>query len=173
MDHRPGILLAEMRRASPAHAERAVQMHHDDVGPVRPAHAMEYLVAQDAGVVDQDVDAAESVERLLDDLVAVRRLADRERRGDGLTALFLDLVDHLLRRTGVAAGAIERRADVVNQDLGALLRHQHRDGAADAAAGAGDDGDFVLNDSGHMRLPYPRTQTSTPRFNPGVQLSFF
>jgi len=42
---------------------------------------------------------------------------------------------------------IERRADVVDQDLGALLRHQHCDGAADAAAGPGDDGDFVFNDS--------------------------
>src|SRR5438105_8163407 len=42
---------------------RSVQMHHDDIGPVRPAHAVEDLVAQDAGVVDQDVDAAEGVER--------------------------------------------------------------------------------------------------------------
>ena len=125
VDHRAGVLLAEMRRAGAAHVERAVQMHLDDVGPVRPAHAVEDLVAQDAGVVDQDVDAAEGIERGLDDLVGVLRLGDRERRGDRLAARLLDLVDHLLRRAGVAAGAVERGADVVDHDLGALLRHQH------------------------------------------------
>ena len=36
-----------------------LQMHADHVRPVRPTHAMEDAVAQDAGIVDQDVDAAE------------------------------------------------------------------------------------------------------------------
>ena len=72
-----------------------------------------------------------------------------KRRGDGLAAGLLDLVGDLLRRAGIAAGAVERRADVVDQDLGALLRHQHGDGAADAAARPGDDGDFSFDDAWH------------------------
>jgi hypothetical protein len=55
-------------------------------------------VAQDAGIVDQDVDAAEGVERRLYDLVAVGRLADRQRRGDRLAAGLFDLVDDRVRR---------------------------------------------------------------------------
>ena len=139
-----------MRRAGAAHGKRTVQVDHDYVGPVRPAHAVEDLVAQDAGVVDENVDAAKGVERGLDDLVGVLRLADRERRGDRLAARLLDFVDDLLRWAGVAAEAVERGADVVDQDLGALLGHQHGDGAADAPASPGDDGDFVFDDAWHF-----------------------
>jgi len=53
---------------------------------------------------------------------------------------------------GVAAGAVERHADVVDDNLGAFFRQQERDGAADAAARAGNDGDFVLDDTGHSAL---------------------
>src|SRR5882757_6609220 len=49
---------------------------------------------------------------------------------------------------GVVARAVKRHADVVDDDLGAFLRQHKRDGAADAAAGAGDDGDLVLDDPG-------------------------
>ena len=38
-------------------------MDREHVRPVRPAHAVEDTVAQNASVVDQDVDAAEGVER--------------------------------------------------------------------------------------------------------------
>ena len=152
MDEAAGVLLAEMAGDGAAHGERAVQMDRDHVGPVRPAHAVENLVAQDAGVVDEDVDAAEGVERGFHDLVGVRRIADRERGGDCLTAGLLDLVRHLLRRTGVAAGAVERSADVIDQDLRALLRQQECDGAADAATRAGDDGDFSVDDAWHWTL---------------------
>ena len=81
--------------------------------------------------------------------VGVLRLGDRERRGDRLAARLLDLVDHLLRRAGVAARAVERRADVVDHDARALLRHQQRDGAADAA-------------------PAPVTMATLPATMPGI-----
>ncbi len=110
---------------------------------------MEDLVPQDAGVVHQDVDAAERLDRRGDDLVGIGRIADRDRRGDGLPAFGLDLVDDLLRGPGVAARAIERNPDVVDDDLGAFFRQHQRNGAADAAARAGDDGDFVLNNPWH------------------------
>ncbi len=107
MHEAAGILLAEMRGAGAAHGEAAVQMHGDHVRPVRPAHAVEDAVAQDAGIVDQDIDAAEGVERRLDDFVGIARLADRQRRGDRFAAGFLDFVDDRLRRAGIGAGAVE------------------------------------------------------------------
>src|SRR6516162_9988984 len=110
---------------------------------------MEDAVAQDAGVVYQDVDAAEGDERGLDDLVGVLGLGDRERRGDRLAAAALDLVDHLLRGRGIRAGAFEARADIAHDDGGALARHRQRNAAADAAASAGDDGDFAGHHPGH------------------------
>ena len=41
------------------------------------------------------------------------------------------------------AGAVEARADVADDNARALLRHQQRDAAADAARPASDDGDLA------------------------------
>jgi hypothetical protein len=51
-------------------------MDVDDIRPVAPAHAVENAVAQNAGIVDQDVDAAESIERRPDNFVGIGRLGD-------------------------------------------------------------------------------------------------
>ena len=53
------------------------------------------------------------------------RFAPSQRRhvvavGDGLAAHALDLVDHLLGRGGVGAGAVDVAAEVVDDDLGAV-----------------------------------------------------
>jgi len=101
--HRARFLLAEMSRDGARHVERAVEMHVDDVVPVRPTHAMKDAVAQDAGVVHQDVDAAELVDGGLHDRFGVLRLGDRERRGDRVAARSLDLLHDLLRGALIAA----------------------------------------------------------------------
>src|SRR5579864_8302225 len=147
-----GILLAEVRRAGAAHVEAAVQVHADHVGPVRPAHAVKDAIAQNAGIVDQNVDPAERIERRLDDLIGIAGLADRERRGDGRAAGFLDLVDDGLGRSGIGAGAFEAGADIADHDARTLLRHEQRNAAADAPTGARHDGDFAGNDVGHAPL---------------------
>ena len=53
---------------------------------VDDAHAMEDAVAQDAGVVDDAVDAAEVVDRRLDDAFGAGRIGDAVAVGDGLAA---------------------------------------------------------------------------------------
>ncbi len=117
--------------------------------PVRPAHLVEDDVAQDAGIVDQDVDTAEGFERALHDGVGILRLGDRQRRGDGFAAGRLDRRHGVLRRAGVGAGAIEPGADVADHDARAFGGEQQRDAAADTAPGAGDDGGFAGDDGGH------------------------
>ena len=61
--------------------------------------------------------------------------------GDGLAAHRRDLVDDLLGRRRVGAGAVGAAAEVVDDDLGALAGEQQRVLPADAPAGPGDDGD--------------------------------
>ena len=110
---------------------------------------MKDAVAQDPGVVDQDVDPPEGLECGFDDFVGVARLADRQRRRNGLAACLFDLVDDGLRRPRIGAGAFEARADIADHDARALGRHQQRDAASDPASRAGDDGDFTRNDVWH------------------------
>ena len=118
-------------------------MHRDDRVPRLLVHVEDHPVAQDAGVVDQDVGLAEGVERALEDalraLVIGHALAVRDR----VAAHLLDLGDDLLRgRAGRLAAAVEVRAEIVHDDLCAVLRHEQRFLAADAAASTRDDRNF-------------------------------
>ena len=144
-----GILLAEWAGHRAAHVERAVEMHIDHVRPVRPAHLVEDDVAQNAGVVDQDVDAAEGVERGLDDQVGVLRLGDGERRCDCFAAGLLDGRDRSCAGLS-SVPAPCRLAPMSQTTTRAPFGREHLgDGAADAAPGAGDDGDLAFDDTRH------------------------
>ena len=91
------------------------------------AHLVGDAVPGVAGVVDEDVDLPEGVDRLLDDLVAGARLGEVAGDGDRLA---LDLARGLLGDVAV---------DVVDRHLRALGGEQLRGRAADAARRAGDD----------------------------------
>ena len=102
-------------------------------------HVVERLVAQDAGVVDDDVDLAEGVDGGLDDGLAALGRGDRVGVGDGLAAGGLDLVDDELGGPGVAAGPVDGAAEVVDDDQRAAWRRAERVLPAEAAARARDD----------------------------------
>jgi hypothetical protein len=68
-------------------------VHVVDEIPVRLLHVLEADVAQDAGIVDEDVDAPKRVNGRLDDGLA---LLDRVVVGDGLASSGADLVDDLV-----------------------------------------------------------------------------
>ncbi len=57
------------------HREVALQVHGDHRVPLRFLHAGDERVAQDAGVVDQHVEPAELVDRLLTTLSAPLQVA--------------------------------------------------------------------------------------------------
>ena len=107
----------------------------DEVG----RHVVEALVAQDPGVVHDDVDAAEGVERALHDRRAA--LGRRHRIGveHGLAAGVLDLVDDLLARSRAATGAVDGATDVVDDDQRAPARQEQGVLPPQAAARTGDD----------------------------------
>src|SRR6185503_359491 len=113
VDVAPRLLRLEVRRGGARDVERAVQVHVDDRAPLLDRHVEEEAVAQDAGVVYYRIDLSKSAYAKVDD--ALRRLPFRHAvgTGDRLAAGRLDLVDDLLRRTGIAAFARHRGAHVV------------------------------------------------------------
>src|SRR6185437_1295152 len=113
--------------------------------PVDRRHAVEDAVAQDAGIVDDAIDAAEGIERGLDDALGAGRLGHAVGIGDGGAAGGADLVHHLLCRAGVGiAFAVGAAAKVVDHHATTLAAGQERDLAADAAARAGNDDDLAV-----------------------------
>ena len=112
-----------------------------DEVPVLLRHLRERDIAEDAGVVDDDVDAAERVDRGLDDLVAV---LDRVVVGDRLAAGGLDLLDHLVGGRRALALAVDAAAEVVDHDARAARREQESVGPTEAVAGTGHDGDAIV-----------------------------
>ena len=101
------------------------------------------------GVVDQDVEAAEGVDRLLHHRRGLLEVGDVGAVGDGLAAQRLDLGDDLVGDLGGRALAGAGGAEVVDHDLGALPGELEGVGAADAATRSGDDRDASFEDAGH------------------------
>ena len=101
----------------------------------------------DAGVVHQDVDAAE----------LRRRALDRAAHGVGVGAVGLD-GDACTPRARAACRRLVRLvglADVGQRHVGAFPRQALDDGRADAAAAAGDQGSLVLQLTSHRSLTVP------------------
>jgi hypothetical protein len=85
--------------------EGALQVHFDDRVPLLFRHGEHHPVPQDPGVVHDDVEATEVVDGLAHQLLGSRPVADVVGVGHCLTAEGRDLVDHLLRGTGVVPGS--------------------------------------------------------------------
>jgi hypothetical protein len=100
-----------------------------------------------------DVDGAEAVHRGLHDARAALGRHHRREARHRLAAGRPDLVDHLLRSRLVAALAVDAAAQVVDDHGRAAAGQLEGVRAAEAAAGAGDDGDPAVEaDVGHGGL---------------------
>src|SRR3990172_194156 len=141
--------------------EVALEMDVDDRIPLLLAHVEDHAVAQDAGDVDEDVNAAEGVDALPDNVLAALSRGDAVVVGDRVAAGLLDLVRYLLRGAVVVPGAIDADPRVVDDHVGALLREKDGDGAADAAARAGDDGVAAFEIVSHVVTPSRARQTAS------------
>ena len=130
------LLLAKVLGSGARHVEASHQMHVDHHLPVDMRHAMEDAVAQDAGVVDDAIDAAELLDRGLDHTFGAGRIGDAVGAGDGAPARGADLADHGFGRPGVDALAFGRAAQIVDHDRRPLVGGKPRDIAADAATSA-------------------------------------
>ena len=130
---RPRAAVEHVHDRGLAHVERPRQVDAQDLVPVVDAHLPDGAVDGDAGVVDEDVEAAVLVDDFLDDALAVVGVADvalvqRQRAAVGLDRL-AQFVGACL--VGGVAGA----------DDGARRGEAVADRGADAAGAAGDQRD--------------------------------
>ena len=116
---------------------------------------LDHPVAQDPGVVHQDVETPELVERQLSQLFAALEARDVAVVRDGLAPLGDDLVGHLARRSLVAPGPVGRAPEVVHDHGRSLSRERERLFAADPATGPGDNGDFPFQPHRVLLLSHP------------------
>src|SRR5690606_6680939 len=101
-------------------------------------------IADIAGIVDQDIDAPEVVQGGIDDGLPALGGGHGFRTGHRLAASGLDLVHHL--GGGAAIDTLATHADtgVVDHHFRTSCREQQRIGATQAATGASDHGDAVV-----------------------------
>ncbi len=129
-DDRPGALLDHPREDGPAAEESAGQVDVDHLPPLLDRHLRHPVLRHHAGVVDQGVELAETLDHRRDHRLHLALVADvgRERlrlptggvdRGDGGGGTF---------------GAIE----IADRDVGAGLGTGEGDRGADPTAGTGD-----------------------------------
>ena len=154
VDDAAGDVLARLGPVAPVHrgvvggGEVALEMDPDHVVPVRLVDVEGHLVAEDPGVVDQDVERAEGVDRLLHDVLAAGPRADVVAVDGGVAAPLLDQRHDLLGGVRVQrALAVQPRADVVDDDPGALTGEHQCLFASDASSRAGDDRHLAVEQS--------------------------
>ena len=126
-------------------------------------HIEDHAVAQDAGVVDDDIEPAEGIDGLLDHLLAGGEVGHVGVVGGRLAAGLLDLRDDLLCRRLLAAFAGGCAAEVVDDDGRAFRREQQRLALTDTAAGARHDRHAVLQSISQWSPPSESLSVVTQR----------
>ncbi len=137
-------LLAEPDRRPAAGVERPLQVDVDHRLPLLRAHVEDHPVAQDARHVDDDVEAAELVDRLLDHRPGPVEVGDRVAVEDRALPARVELPRDLLRDRHVGPGAVEGGPEVVDDERRPLARQQPRDPAPDPPPGAGHQRDLAV-----------------------------
>ena len=152
-------LLPPVRGGPAGRAERPLEVDLDDGVPLLLGHVRQHPVAQDAGVVDHDVQVAEPLDCGVDQPLGALPGRDVVAVGDGLTAHAGDLRHDLLGRAEVATRPVDVAAEVVDDDLRALPGQAQRVLAADAAPRAGDDGHPAV---AKTHVEYPLWRRGSP-----------
>ena len=139
------VLLAPVGGGPAGGGEVALEVDGDDGVPLVLGHVDDHPVAQDAGVVDEDVEVAERLDRRVDQPLGALPVGDVVAVDDRLAAQ-VALISATTCWAGVASPpvAVVGAAEVVDDDLGALRGEQQRVLAADAASRSGDDRDATV-----------------------------
>jgi len=120
-DHPAIVFLVHDRPGVPGDVGAAVQVHVDDDVPLVQRHLLERFVAEDAGVVHDNVDGPERIHGGLDDALRAFPIGNGVLVGDGLTPSGPDFLHHRIRRIALA-GSVHVAAEVVDDDLRPVLR---------------------------------------------------
>ncbi len=112
--------------------------------PVFRIHFDKAFVPENAGVVDQNIHGAERIQCRFNDIFTAFRSGNTVIVGHGLTAGRLDLIDHFVRRSLVAAGSVPASAEIIDHDVGAPFGQIKSVNPAQAAPGPGYDRHFAV-----------------------------
>ena len=130
----------------PRGREVPLQVDGDHRVPLLLRHVHDHPVAEDAGVVDEDVDPAEVVDRLPTSCAAPTKSATFAPFASARPP-FASISATTCCAGEVVALAGQRAAEVVDDDVRARLGEGQRVRPADAAPGAGDDRDLAREHS--------------------------
>ncbi len=141
-------------------ADQALVGVHIDLEYLLPQVGRELVqrrhAAEDAGIAHHDVDTAETLIQRRGQAVDQLGLFQIQRHQRGAAALCLDLVVQFLQRAGGAGHA---------DHMGTLGGIAFGDGGTDAAAGAGDQRDAVLQAHGYSRVVGPAHRLASRGLN--------
>ena len=127
-------------------------MDGDDRVPILLRHVEDHPVAQDARVIDHDVELAKVVDGALKNALGGFEVGDAFEVGYGLAAAGADLPDHLFGGRTRLPGAVEMSPQVIDHHFSAVLRHQQGFFPSDSAPRSGDDRDLAFQKC-HWMIP--------------------
>ena len=120
-------------------------MHIQHDVPVLRLHLRKAFVAQDTGVVNQDVNGSKGVQRGFNNALAAFDRRHTIVIGHGFPAQGLDLIDHLISRPpGTLTGTVPRTTQIIDYDFGAAFGQFQGVDAAQAGPGPGNDRHSIL-----------------------------
>ena len=117
----------------------AAQMDMHRCIPFLERRGHEHPVADDAGIVDDDMQVAKGIQCCIDDPLRAIPIGDVFIIRDRLAARRLDLFHHRICGRCVTAFALKRSADIIDDDICTFRAKGKRIGPAQSACGAGDD----------------------------------
>ena len=135
------VFAAPVDRCMAGRREVTLEVHGDDVVPFGFGHVDDGPVAQDPCVVHQDVDVTVGIDRRADQSTCAVPVGDVVVVGDRLATGGTDLRSDLVGWCGVTSRPVVGAPVVVDDHASAERCEQQCMLAAEAAAGAGDDGD--------------------------------
>src|SRR5690606_175951 len=116
---------------------------HDEL-EIFQAHFVKAFIAQNTGIVDQNIDMAPFLDGVGDHFFDRWHIGDAAPCCHGYAALSLDFSDHLFGNRGRTASAVTRAAKVSDDNLHAAARQFHRMFLAKPGASARDNGYAIV-----------------------------
>src|SRR5437588_5496066 len=99
-----------------ADVEGALQVHGDDCVPFLLAHVEDHAVAQNAGRIDDDINAAQLAHGTVNHGAHSFMISHAAVVGDGAAAARCDIIYNALRCARILSFAVHAGADVVDDD---------------------------------------------------------
>lgn len=153
--------------------EGPFEVDMDDGIPFVFGHIEQGSIAEDPGVIDQDIEASEVVDGGIDEGLSDGEGADGIGVGDGLTAGLSDFFDDGVG--GLAGpGTFFGAAGIIDDDFGTLGGEHQGVFTAETGSSAGDDGDFIFQPEHRsnlrvgMSLSLVGTRLASDRFDEPV-----